>query len=673
MNHKGIVVAVSFLSILGLVFSPNASNAQTATDIELQMQIQRLLDQINQIQQQLPQSQQNITVLSPNGGERWEVGTTHALRWVNNTQSNRVVIDILNDRGQSVSAGILSVIPDRGGSFSWSIPATFPAGQYRMRVKICPIGAIDAYCANADLRGYGYDMSDNYFSVVRPVATVNRPPQVNPGMQRRGITIGQSYTHTDAWASDADHNLSRYSWSWVSCRRDCPPLSGNVAGWIGGGMTQVPGPTFTPRHLDDHVLRLTVTDADGLSRSADVTFLVFGVPVTFPPTQEQSSITVLSPNGGERFEVDSVTRIQWNRSPASPGGFVISLFRADREETKAYLKYCGIENVHQDTRNPNNFWWNWRVGYDADGRRIPEGSYRIFVHNCAGIGDGSNAPFTIVRPAVQPPQPPTPAPTPAFGVQVISPANGSAVSHGVVPITVSASGGATPYFFSVNVVRVSDNQPAPGWICTHARSSISVTCNWDSSLQPAGQYRIRGGAHSLIGGQWVWRESSIVVNLSTVVTPRPTPTPPPPPTAGQLGWSVLARGNNSTATEETFRLIRDAEELGRFWRKAHGNQLNAPPMPSIDFRNTSVAALFTGQRLPTGSPLSGSGIDIASVRLEHGTSARIDVRLTEPAPGARLNSPWILLHLRHPDVSSISVFSNNQWIATSTNWRGRLF
>lgn len=148
---------------------------------------------------------------------------------------------------------------------------------------------------------------------------------------------------------------------------------------------------------------------------------------------------------------------------------------------------------------------------------------------------------------------------------------------------------------------------------------------------------------------------------------------PTPPTAGQFSWEILARGNNATATEEDFELIRDAEELERFWRVAHGNQPTVPPVPNIDFYNTSIAALFMGQRSPTGSPPGGFGIDIASVRLENGTSARIDIRLTAPTPGARLNSPWIMLNLDHPDVSSMSIFSDGRFIATISNVRIKSF
>jgi len=75
----------------------------------------------------------SITVISPNGGEDWEIDSTHNITWTSlNTWSN-VKID-LYDWGD-VYDTIIPSTPD-DGTFSWPIPETYdPGSEYTVRIS----------------------------------------------------------------------------------------------------------------------------------------------------------------------------------------------------------------------------------------------------------------------------------------------------------------------------------------------------------------------------------------------------------------------------------------------------------------------------------------------------------------------------------------------------------
>lgn len=100
------------------------------------------------------------------------------------------------------------------------------------------------------------------------------------------------------------------------------------------------------------------------------------------------SIKITFPAGGESLKKGSDSGVNLKFSPSVPlGGFVINLIRPDVTEVVSHLKYCGLNNVIQDNVVPPNVTWQWKVGYDADGEEIPNGSYRILVHDCGDKND----------------------------------------------------------------------------------------------------------------------------------------------------------------------------------------------------------------------------------------------------------------------------------------------
>lgn len=102
----------------------------------------------------------------------------------------------------------------------------------------------------------------------------------------------------------------------------------------------------------------------------------------------QPSINVTYPIGGESLQKGSDTGINLKFSPSVPlGGFVVNLINVGTGDVVAHLKYCGLGNVVSDSVVPPNVTWQWKVGFGADGKEIPDGSYRILAYSCGSKVD----------------------------------------------------------------------------------------------------------------------------------------------------------------------------------------------------------------------------------------------------------------------------------------------
>ena len=119
----------------------------------------------------------SITVVSPDGGESWLIGTTHTIKWssIDNHRSN-VRIELFK-------AGILnrtiSVSTANDGSYRWTIPSTQVLGT-DYKIKITNMSNM------AD-----YDFSNDNFAIIGPSITVTSP--------NGGENWSRSTTHTIKW------------------------------------------------------------------------------------------------------------------------------------------------------------------------------------------------------------------------------------------------------------------------------------------------------------------------------------------------------------------------------------------------------------------------------------------------------------------------------------------
>ncbi|MCX6001565.1 MAG: hypothetical protein NTY79_03400, partial [Chloroflexi bacterium] len=72
----------------------------------------------------------SITVTSPNGGESWNAGSSHALTWTYNNSVSDSYVKIYYQKGSAtpVSIGYAPIGSAGSGSYNWAIPSTLSSG-----------------------------------------------------------------------------------------------------------------------------------------------------------------------------------------------------------------------------------------------------------------------------------------------------------------------------------------------------------------------------------------------------------------------------------------------------------------------------------------------------------------------------------------------------------------
>jgi len=248
-----------------------------------------------------------ITVLSPNGGETWQKGTTQTIKWNSNLVSipeQPIIYDIslvpYCPSGQVCATYAPFAIAQgvSGSTYTWNVGSTVggsaPAGSYT--VQICQSGTTTC------------DSSDSFFtsaaSYTQPSITVLSP---NGG---ESLVHGQTYEFR--WTSNG---LGRVSIQ-VS---DGKGYSYSVA----AGIPALPGSyswTVSNRIPPASTYRAGIGWSAAYYDQSDSDF-------TIAASYTQPSITVLSPNGGEYFRTGAAMTINWKTAnvPASHTFDVIRL------------------------------------------------------------------------------------------------------------------------------------------------------------------------------------------------------------------------------------------------------------------------------------------------------------------------------------------------------------
>ena len=111
----------------------------------------------------------SITVISPNGGETWEKGTTKTIKWKDSSTNSSIYNIYLKSLNAGEDSGWrLITLSASGNSYNWTIPNwsgnsqdpspyEVPMGEYK--IQICKHGT--SVC----------DLSDDYFKIINTSAT----------------------------------------------------------------------------------------------------------------------------------------------------------------------------------------------------------------------------------------------------------------------------------------------------------------------------------------------------------------------------------------------------------------------------------------------------------------------------------------------------------------------
>lgn len=101
----------------------------------------------------------SITVISPNGGERWVIGNTYEIKWTA-TGVEKVIIYLYDYAGAVGTRALVYDVLASNGKYSWTISSEITLSS------MLKIAVRDSLAQQKT-----YDLSDNYFSIVAPSTT----------------------------------------------------------------------------------------------------------------------------------------------------------------------------------------------------------------------------------------------------------------------------------------------------------------------------------------------------------------------------------------------------------------------------------------------------------------------------------------------------------------------
>ena len=229
----------------------------------------------------------SITLISPNGGETWAVGSAHNITWTAVGFNGGVKIELSRDSGTTWNT-IPPSAPNTG-TMAWTVTAPATT-QARVRISSINSPTVSAVSA-AD------------FTIAQGI-TVTAP---NGGEIWSVPSTPQNITWTSvAVSGPVKIELSRDSGTTWNIIASPVPNTGSMAWHVNGSATA------------NARIRVSSIFLPSLSDTSDADFSITG---PLPP-----SITLISPNGGETWAVGSAHNITWT-AVGFNGGVKIELSR----------------------------------------------------------------------------------------------------------------------------------------------------------------------------------------------------------------------------------------------------------------------------------------------------------------------------------------------------------
>ena len=295
---------------------------------------------------------QSLTVVSPNGGESWEQGSTHPITWSSVNFAGTIKIEL-----ETVADGLVTLaenVPVTDGTWSWAIPADQAVGSnYKINVS-----------DQAD--GNPMDQSNAAFSIIEVI-----PPSLAVTSPNGGELWEQGTTNAITWTSvnfsgNIKIELETVGVGFVTLAENVDVAIGTWDWVIPAGQT--PGANYKIKISDQ-------ADGDPMDQS-DASFSIIEI---IP-----ASITVTVPNGGEQWEQGSTHAITWTKVNFT-GDVKIELSDGAKVITLLF-----------DSIPAANGTWSWAIPSD----QVLGTNYTIIVSGMlAGEPtDTSNAPFSVIAP-----------------------------------------------------------------------------------------------------------------------------------------------------------------------------------------------------------------------------------------------------------------------------------
>jgi hypothetical protein len=280
-----------------------------------------------------------LNLSSPNGGESWEEGSLQNITWGSVNTSGTVKIEFSADNGLSWSEIFDST--DDDGTESWTVPDT---------------STTEALIRISDMDGNGpIDTSDAVFTITpTPSITVTSP---NGGESWEGGSF-QNITWNSVNTSGTvkiEYSVDNgVTWSDITVST---PDTGSYPWTIPDTATTIA------------LIAISDSDGNGPMDTCDVEFTIIPTP----------TLTIVTPNGGEIWEVDSTQNITWNSEGTS--GTVKLEYSADN----------GISWSDITVSTPDTGSYHWTIPDSSTGTAL----VRISDSDGNGPVDTSDVAFTI--------------------------------------------------------------------------------------------------------------------------------------------------------------------------------------------------------------------------------------------------------------------------------------
>lgn len=281
----------------------------------------------------------SITVLDPNGGNKYLKGSTYTTTW-STVGVNTVYIKLR--KGNDIYPGPEGMISDvilNRGSYQWTVPTTLPDGD-------------DYWFVVLDgTYGGPMDYSDAPFSIVTSPTT-----QIvsGTGFHRfelldssacPGCVVGTTCTPCPPKSQYTIYNAKIIVYDEKGRYIDTKDTRNGMATFENLSYGNYVA-TFSASGFEYDKLTFTV----GTNFGTDSTVNMRKTSTTTPTTPTTSPITVVFPNGGESLQIGDVYGVQW-KNPGSIKGIFLELYKSG-----AFLS--GLGGLSQTFGAPTSFRWD---------------------------------------------------------------------------------------------------------------------------------------------------------------------------------------------------------------------------------------------------------------------------------------------------------------------------
>lgn len=278
----------------------------------------------------------SLTVVSPNGGEGYELGEAITAIW---TSSNVTTVRVEFTMNNGAFWQTVGTTAASNGSFTFT-PSGFPTKRARVRVV-----DVDQPTIN--------DASDGVFELLAPPSIMIFSPTT-------GELIMRGATYTIGWSVD---RVARVN---ILFSTNAGATWGFIASNIDARLGQF---VWTVPNQPSSLARIRIEEVGG------ETFAETGI---FSIIEPMPSVRILRPNGGEQFFVGDVINVTWTAADVT----TVTLSYSSNGGT-TWTQFAGPMNASLGA-------FAWTSG-------LPPGTYRVRINAGGGIQDDGDGDFTIVR------------------------------------------------------------------------------------------------------------------------------------------------------------------------------------------------------------------------------------------------------------------------------------